>query len=494
MTKRHHHLPLWITAIVLSVVPSVFAQNTFTAWGLATTANGNFETKNGYGICDDFEVVRPITISEFGMFDHGGDGIQGSDVVTIQLYEDSGKGSLLLETMNFDAANSGDLHGGFRFKPLTQPVTLLPGRYTLTANGFDATNMAYDVTKAISRAPQLILNDGAGLIRFLGSDRYYQRDDRLSRSKKETKIGPSDRLAAGTFVFSPANLPPNPHTADYTALTAGIGGFPVVTDKTVNSDYSYHYGSIALLTDAAFPLLVEQGGDRLIFSAAATFNGASNAARCVAFSDAQWGHAYGDGREQLFENAIKWASRKSDPASIVMGISKNMDTNYFLGRGYQLHVLKQKMVPQDGNPMLGCDVLVIDFKGEYSDEFTARVANFMANGGGLVVTFLPWPYVHGGLNLPAFDRINALLQPFGMAYRSSLTQPADFGFTNVAAVPYPAYFNAFPAAKLLYENREGTIQLDSLAKAIALNTMAYAANGRADLLASLTALVLTTGS
>jgi hypothetical protein len=176
------------------------AQTKFTAWSLPTVAQGNFETKNDYGVRNDFEVVRPITVTELGMFDHGGDGIQGSAVVRVQLYEVSGYDTLLLETVTFDAANPGELRGGFRFRPLKQPVTLTPGRYTLTANGFDETNPAYDVALTTSTTSPVILNDGAGCIRFLLSNRYFDRGDRLGHSKKEVNIGPPERRAAGRAV------------------------------------------------------------------------------------------------------------------------------------------------------------------------------------------------------------------------------------------------------------------------------------------------------
>jgi hypothetical protein len=483
----HRQILLLSAMVVLSGATPLSAQSKFTAWNLPSLPNGNLETKKDYGVCYEFEVIRPIRVSELGMFDDAGDGVQGTAVVRIQLYEASGKATRLLETMTFDAANPGELRGGFRLKPLAQPVTLLPGRYALTANGFDAANKAYDVAR-VANTPVVTrpaLNDGGGAIRFLNSNRYYERD-RLSRSKKEAMIGPPDRVAAGTFVFSPANLSPGPYAADYATLTTGVTSFLTVTDKTVNATYSYHYGSIAVLTDAAFPLLIEPGGSRLVLAAAATYKGDPNAARCVAFAHEQWGHAFGNGRARLFENAIKWASRKNNPTDIVVGLSHKLDATYYANRGYQVRVLDRLVDPS----VCECDVLVIDFHGGYTEEFMAGVAEFTARGGGLVCTFMPWRYVHGGLR-PRLGQVNALLEPFGVAYRSSLTQPTDFGFTNVAAVAYPIYFNAFPAAKLLYENRKGKIQLDSLAKAIALNTIAYAADGRPDLLASLTALYST---
>lgn len=478
-------------AMFLAASP-LSAQTKFTAWSLSTATQGNFRTKEDYGVRNDFEVLQPITVTELGMFDHDGDGIQGSAVIRVQLYEVSGYDTLLLETVAFDAANPGELRRGFRFRPLKQPVTLTPGRYTLTANGFDETNPAYDVTLTTSTTSPVVLNDGGGLLRFLLSNRYFDRGDRLGHSKLEKNIGPPERRAAGSFVFSAAAVPPGPFATDYAALTAGVSSFPVVTGKTVLASYNSRYGSIALLTESAFPLLVERGGNRLILAAAAKYKGDEKAARCAAFAHEQWGHALGDGRMQLFENAIKWVSRRSSATEIVMGVSKNMDTNYFIGWGYEVRVLEKKLEAQDPNPIPGCDVLVIDFKGDQSDEFMKRVTSFVASGGGLVTTFLPWPYVHGeGFPMPTFNKVNTLLEPFGMAYRASLIQPADFGFTNIAVAPYPSYFSAFPAAQLLHQNRLGQVQLDSLQKATALHTLAYAADGHLDLLAALNAVYAT---
>lgn len=490
---KHHLIPRYSVPIVLAAllgiltfVNSSSAQAEFSGWSISGVLQGNFRTKNDYGVCNDFQVLKPIVISKLGMFDDGGDGIQGSDVVKIQLYEDSGKETLLLESLSFDAASPGELQNGFRYKSLPQAVTLFPGRYTLTANGFDSTNRAYDVTKEAFTAPRVILNDGGGAIRFLGSNRYFEKDNRLIRSKLERMIGPSDRIAAGSFIFYPARLAIGPHDSDYSALVNQVTSFPVVTDKTVFASYSYHYGSISLLTDSAFPVLVEPGGNRLVEEAAANYTGDVNGARCVAFAHEQWGHAFGDGRATLFENAIKWASRKTNPSEIVVGITSNLNASYFGGQGYQVRLVDTST----DLSICDCDVVVIDFNGEYSDQFMDGLSRFLGNKGGLVCTFLPWRFVHGGLQ-PLFGKVNAVLKPFGLTYRTSLTQPHDFGFANTQSGPYPNYFSALPAARLLYENRVGTTHLDSLARAICLNTINYAADGEPGLLAALTALYST---
>ena len=454
---------------------------------------GNHEIKD-YGILNDFEVVQPITIGSLGAFDSDGDGIQGKSVITVQLFQRCGrKPHLLLESATFDAVDSGALVGGFRYKKLNRPVTLLPGRYILTVYGFEAPDRNYSFEKpsvGTFGRPSLRLNDGRGLIRFLGCNRFNGGDP--GRDSKQAKnIGPADRFAGASFSFSPAILPETPHAVDYAVLTAGVTSFPIDSGE-FNVYGSKHvrnrYGSIALLEEQAFPLIVEPSGSRLIFAAAGTYNNNPSGARCVAFAHEQWGHALGDARAALIENAIHWTSRKLEPSEITIGLSTNMNAAYFLSRGYRVVPLDRTMKINDANPMPECDVLVIDFHGPYTERFMTRASEFVANGGGLVATFLPWNYVHREIK-PMFGRVNALLQPFGMAYRASQTKPADFSFTNMAAFPYPPIlFNAFPAAEILRENRMGSIRLTSLEKAVAMNTVAYSADGNPERLAALSAV------
>src|SRR5258708_5327778 len=102
----------------------------------------------------------------------------------------------------------------------------------------------------------------------------------------------------------------------------------------------------------------------------------------------------------------------------------------------------------------------------------------------MVAPFLPWRFVYGGIQEP-FPSANRLIRPFGLAWRPSLTQPKDWGFTNIQAYAYPIYFSAFPAADLLSQDRLGQIRLDALEKVIALQTIPYASAGAPDLLAGL---------
>ena len=494
--KRLLLLALYCMAAVCVSAQSTpaYTAYTITSVGTGNEANSGNGNKNDFSICGSFQVVSPIIVTKLGMFDSGGDGVQGSTVISIQLYQQNGGklDALLLETATFDAASPGALAGGYRYKSLDQPVTLLPGRYLLTANGFDAMNMEYNAAEPSDNAvaPQVVLNDGGGLIRFLGWFNRFHNGGPVIRTPAKG-MGPPDRYAAGTFVYAPVTLPTVPYAADYAALTVGVTNYPM--DITRTHFYVYgdrivpnRFGSIAVIESGAFPVLVEPSGSRLIFEAAGTYNNDPNGARCVAFSKEQWAHSPNDTRAVLFENAVRWASRKSNPTDIVIGLTTNLDAGYFLNRGYQVKSLDG--VTPDTNALSECDVMVADFdSGQYSDAFIQEVSTFNALGGGLVVELLPWSYVHGVI-LEPFPTVNRLVNPFGLAYCPIQTQPVDFGFTNVQAIPYPTFFSAFPAAGLLYQDRLGQIHLDSLARLTSLHTIAYASTVSPDLLTALMAV------
>jgi len=484
---------VWVlrSATEMTAIETVNQTQGVTAYNVQPGTVGN-EAVPRLGVGNDFRVVTPIAITQLGVFNSGANGIQGSAVLAVQVYERNGSSGALLATLTFDATNPGQLIGGSLFKPLGVPLTLLPGNYSIVAYGFDDGNPEGNACRAPydSQMPPWTMNDGGGLIQFGGSRYGFGR---AGTFPADLDVGQSSCYAAGTFMFTATTLPSVPYATDYAVLTASVPSFPVDAGKSnvyAGTIALNHYGSIALLSGTAFPILVEPGGSRLILAAAATYSNNPAGARCVAFAHEQFGHSFGDGRGVLFENAIKWASRKSNPANIVMGLSTNVDASYFEGRGYQIRMLDQGMKENNPDPMPGCDVLVINFHGPYTERFMTRAAAFVANGGGLVSTFLPWRYVHGRLR-PMFGRVNALLQPFGMAYRSSLTQPGDFGFTNIQSVAYPVDFQAYTAATLLHQDRIGQIQLGGQERAIALNTIAYAADGQPDLLAALTAIYST---
>jgi hypothetical protein len=478
-----HRAGLFFAGIVGALLYAhSLAGQTFTAYDVPAGTVGN-QAIPGISVGNDFRVIRPITITELGVFDSGTNGIQGSTVLTVQLYERSGRhAGTLLETLTFDAANPGERVGGSLFKPLPKPLTLLPGNYTIAAYGFDETKPygnAGTPPYSTNTPPLWTVNDGGGLIRFEGLSRFGRNG--AGQYPGHLDRGPVNRFAAGTFAFSAATLADPPHAADYAALTAGVGSFPLEDTR--------HLGSIAVLTPGSFPVLVEMGGNRKVLEAAGTYNSEPSGARAVAFANRQWGQSLTDARATLFENAIQWAARKSDAADIVMGVTTNLNLDYFRGRGYQVTpIIFETLPPTNSLPTM--DVLVADWDPGVDNPPVDLIKEFTARGGGLVMTLTPRFHAYPIIR-PSFNQANAILQSFGLAYRSSLATPADYGFTNIQVIAYPPYFSAYPAAQLLHWDRVGQMRLGAQEKAIALNTITYAVQGRPDLLSSLTAVYST---
>ncbi len=458
---------------ILSLSFSLRSQ-TYIAIDVPAGTPGNHAALN-WGIGSDFSVVRPITVSQLGVFDDQTNGFNGSGTLTVQLYQHHGEVSSLLETLTFDAANPGGLVNGNRFKPLGIPVTLLPGEYSVIAYGFDQTNRNGRAVYYTNSPVPWVLNDGGGLIQF--------HDGRHGRGAPGhfphvVNTNQPDAFCGATFIYSPAALPTPAYASDYAQLTAGITQVPFTGQR--------RSGGVAVFNYNSFPVLVEPSGSRLVLEAAGKYNDDANGGRGVVFAQSEWGR-YGDVRGSLFENAVVWASRKINPADIVVGMGPLLNTNYFIKRGYQVVMLPTNaagIVPP-------CDVIAVNWNASFDDAIVAQIAQLNAQGTGLVMTSEPWLLAHEGIK-PAFYQANSLLQPYGLGYRPSTAIPRDLSFTNVMAFPYPVYFSAFPAAELLGQDHLGSIHLDSLEKEIALNTINTAINVRPDLMETLTAL--STGS
>lgn len=441
---------------------------------------------------NDFQVNQPITITDLGVFANGTNDLAGGTELTVQLFERGRNNGILLESLTFDAASPGTRTGGSYFKPLPNPVTLLPGSYTIAAYGFDTNSPAGDANldpynttpwpwKVNTTIPPWTVNTGGGLIQPEGLSRHGLSGffpGHLDR-------GPANRYAAGTFKFQAATLPAQPYAADYAALTAGVDNFPIGDLR--------HLGSIAVLDNGAFPVLVEHGGNREVLEAAGTYNGEPRGGRAVVFAHTQWERSLNDSRLALFENAILWASRKRNPADIVVGVTThagnpitNMNIGYFASRGYQIIPIDcQTWDLTNGLPAM--DVLVVDGLASYVERLGGLIQQYAANGGGLVVSVTPRFVVYPKVR-PVFPVLNQILQPYALAFRSSLAVPVDLTFTNIQTVPHPDYFIAFPAAALLHQDKVGQRKLDSQQKVIAFNTISYAVVGQPQWLAQLTAV------
>jgi hypothetical protein len=117
----------------------------------------------------DFEVRTQIVVSALGMFDSGSDGVLSNATLTAQIWRRSGNTGTLLAATNFTTANPGALVGGSRFKPLSSPLVLSNGSYTLVAYGFTSDNPH---GAALLQTRTWTTDSGGGLLAFVGPSRF----------------------------------------------------------------------------------------------------------------------------------------------------------------------------------------------------------------------------------------------------------------------------------------------------------------------------------
>ena len=468
--KKQTYL-LAVTLLFAMLAPA--GAQSIIAYDVPTPTNGNQWVKN-FGVGNDFYVTRPVTLWHLGVFDHKGDGVKGEGTLTVQLFTRMGNRGSLLETMTFDGTSPGDLYGGQRFKSLTVPVTLLPGAYTIAAYGFDRMNPEGNAHNyPYSNMPPWRVNSGDGALRFEGTGRYVYAGP--GHFPNVVGKGVANNFAAGTFTFTEAVPPTVPYAADYAALTAGVVNFPVKASL----------GSLAVFGRYSFPVLAEPGGRRLVLAAAGTYDGNSSAARCVVFAHTQFATS-DDARGVLFDNAIRWASRKASPEETVVGLGPGLDPAPMLDRGYSVKLLTTNMVTADTD-LSGCDVLVANWNVPFSQEAVEKVVLFNVAGGGMVMAVTPWAISYM-VEHPEYVSAQLVLHPFGLALRGSQMQPFDSGITNIMATPWPSYFSAFPASDMLRAERQNRIQMSGFDKMMALGAINNTLLARPDLLCDLTGL------
>lgn len=172
----------------------------------------------------DFNVgPAPINVLSLGVFDSGRDGISGT------LYAGIFNLSTQLavtDILSFTSGDPGTLTGGSLFKDLLSPVTLGMGQYSIVAWGFSTSDLngnfgcngggcgySSDITLST-------LNDGGGLISFVGTGRY---DTTNTPGSFPTGVdgGPANRYHAGTFQYEAA---PVPEPGTLLLLGSGLAG------------------------------------------------------------------------------------------------------------------------------------------------------------------------------------------------------------------------------------------------------------------------------
>lgn len=140
----------------------------------------------------DFDVARPVRITELGVYDDSADGLLLS--LTAVLYDRETRQALA--TLEFTPEAPGTLRDSSRFKPLSQPLVLPAGfKGVIAVSGYGSDERYFDNA---ANLPEMQTFSGGSLL-FVGSGRY----GAAGQFPDTQDVGPVNRYAAGTFYFEP---------------------------------------------------------------------------------------------------------------------------------------------------------------------------------------------------------------------------------------------------------------------------------------------------
>jgi hypothetical protein len=174
----------------------------------------------------DFSVVSAITVDQIGVFDSSQDGLLAPIAAAIY---DRVTDTAFSPVVNFAAGSgttSGTLIDGSRFLPIT-PITLPAGfQGSIVTYGYgngvtaETDGNSFGAATGTPTYPWTV-NDGGGLIAFVGSGRYSGSGVGI-QFPTVLDAGPANRYAAGTFAFSAVPEPSSLMLAGIAAATVLI--------------------------------------------------------------------------------------------------------------------------------------------------------------------------------------------------------------------------------------------------------------------------------
>ena len=165
------------------------------AYGNLTGAPGSSTFSGPLG--HDFVVNSTITITELGVFDSGADGL--SRTLTAELWSRNGNQGSKLAELAFTPTDAGVLVDSNRFKPLEDPLQLLPGDYTIVAHGYGSNEKSGHEGVAGPSSAFKTLDDGGGVISFVDSRLGVTAGAFPSIPESSSSV---NYFSAGTFRFS----------------------------------------------------------------------------------------------------------------------------------------------------------------------------------------------------------------------------------------------------------------------------------------------------
>lgn len=152
------------TAALVSAI-SVFAAGSSFAATLQTSA-GELGNQSWSGVGLQFTVNSAISVSSIGLWDSAGDGFAATINNPLSAYLMTTTGTVLASNTFYDASPGGATqNGGYRFKDLVAPVTLLPGNYFLM--GYSWTSSDLEHNSNVSGTPDTFV--ASALVTYVNS-------------------------------------------------------------------------------------------------------------------------------------------------------------------------------------------------------------------------------------------------------------------------------------------------------------------------------------
>jgi len=213
--------------------------------GVASSANAQFialdsnrttgnQTNHSGSLGMDFDVNSPISITHLGAYDSNQDGF--SNNITVRIFDRTTQSQVtgLSATIN----SSDVLNGHSRYEDITD-IELGIGQYSIVASGFGSSDPNGN---AVDGNPAPTINNGSGLITFVGVARY------SSNTLYPTLLdgGPANRYDAGTFQFT-ASQTSSPTTT--LSVENDIGSAIIATPISVDTTHDTVPTANTIVTD-----------------------------------------------------------------------------------------------------------------------------------------------------------------------------------------------------------------------------------------------------
>ena len=201
-----------MTMLMLGIIAIAGASPSWASVQAYSVANGTAGTQDFTGSLGlDFDVNSNIEITSLGVFDDLSNGLNRT--ISVAIF-DRNTQSIVGPTLTFSGA-SDTLVNGYRVRDLANAISLSAGfQGSIVAWGYGANERNGNVGSGFT-APTL--NDGGGLISFVGSGRY---SGAAGVYPTTVDGGPENRYGAGTFGFQASAVPEPTTIAIWSSLLA----------------------------------------------------------------------------------------------------------------------------------------------------------------------------------------------------------------------------------------------------------------------------------